>query len=98
MTFPAMPDPAADRVRLPIDSAAWSENDIIETQYPIADDLEPDAADPRPIRAPAAVINLRQRQKPAALPRILRSRNPLESVDSGRLGTVSRVVRQFEIG
>ncbi len=98
MTFPAMPDPAADRVRLPIDSAAWSETDIIETQYPIPDHLKTDTAHPRRIRARAAVINLRQREKPATLSRILRSRNPLESVDSGRLGTVSRVVRQFEIG
>ncbi len=45
----------------------------IETQKPIADDLEPYAAAPRPIRAPAAFINLCQSQKPPALPRILRS-------------------------
>ncbi len=53
--------------RLAVDQAVRSF--AIETQYPIADDLEPDAADPRPIRAPAAVINLCQSQKPAALPR-----------------------------
>ncbi len=57
--------------RLAVDQAVRSF--AIETQYPIADDLEPDAADPRRIRAPAAVINLCQSQKPAALPRILRS-------------------------
>jgi len=44
----------------------------IETQHPISDDLEPDAADPRRIRATAAIINLRQAEKPATLPRILR--------------------------
>ena len=44
----------------------------IETQHPISDHLKPDTADPRRIRAPPAVTNLGQREKPAALCRILR--------------------------
>ena len=57
--------------RLAVDQAARPFR--IEAQDPIADDLKPDAADPRRIRAPAAVIDLCQGNKPTALPRILRS-------------------------
>jgi hypothetical protein len=44
----------------------------IETQHPIPDHLKPDAANPRRIRTTAAIINLRQGEKSAALPGILR--------------------------
>ncbi len=45
----------------------------IEPQNPIADHLKPDTADPGRIRAPTAVIDLSQGNKPAALRRIPRS-------------------------
>ena len=45
----------------------------IEMQDPITDHLKPDAADPSRIRATAAVIDLSQGNKPAALRRIPRS-------------------------
>ena len=52
--------------RLAVDQAARPFR--IEAQDPIADDLKPDAADPRRIRAPAAVIDLCQGNKPTACP------------------------------
>ena len=44
----------------------------VETQNPVADDLQPDSANPRRVLAPAAIVNLGQREKPPALARILR--------------------------
>jgi hypothetical protein len=44
----------------------------IEPQHPIPDHLQPDTADPRRIRARAAIINRGQGEKAAALSRILR--------------------------
>jgi hypothetical protein len=44
----------------------------IETHYPVSDYLKPDIADPCRIPAPTTIVNLGQRQKPAALTRIFR--------------------------
>ena len=44
----------------------------IEPHHPIPDHLKPDTADPRRIRARAALVNLSQREATATLCRILR--------------------------
>ena len=58
----------------------------VEPQHPVTHDLQPDTANPRRVRARAAVIDLRQRQKTPDLrdPRAsLRNKGALKSGRSG---------------
>jgi hypothetical protein len=56
-------------LRLAVNQTSWSLG--VEPKNPVADDLQPDSANPRRILAPAAIVNLGQRKKPPALVRIL---------------------------
>ena len=56
--------------RLAVNQTSWSLG--VEPENPVADDLQPDSANPRRVLAPAAIVNLGQRKKPPALSPILR--------------------------
>ena len=56
--------------RLAVNQTGWSVG--VEPENPVADDLQPDNANPRRILAPATIVNFGQRKKPPALVRILR--------------------------
>jgi hypothetical protein len=59
----------------------------VEPQHPVPDDLQPDIADTRRVPATAAIIDLRQSQKPTGLSRILRASRQTSKIRTSKVGS-----------
>ena len=59
----------------------------VEPQHPVPDDLQPDIADTRRVTATAAIIDLRQSQKPTGLSRILRPSRQTSQIRTSKVGS-----------